>query len=295
MSKINNILKDFEGNGKNIIVPNSDKLTGYNGVVNISKYSGLVSVVNRRSSKEIADEWSNKIFSKKFENATYTSKVPAVTARLTYVVETIINEIKTNNKTLCDIGAGEGDFLKIFKNKKVLKKLIGVEPSKKNCIKMKKNKIKNFVGTAEEYAKSTNEKVDIVTLTWTLCNTSSCIDVIKSASKILKKNGYIVIAESSRILVPFKKPIQMYFGKKSNPDVHSFHFSKNSLRNLLIINGFRPIYINRYIDSDWLVIIGKKINKIEKEKIKTDKYLEVKKFFQDWYNHSKRFKKELIS
>ena len=72
-----------------------------------------------------------KSFFKKFENAKYTSKIPAVISRLTYVVETIIKEINTNNKTLCDIGAGEGDFLKIFKNKKILKKLIGVEPSKK--------------------------------------------------------------------------------------------------------------------------------------------------------------------
>ena len=30
---------------------------------------------------------------------------------------------------------------------------------------MKRNKIENFVGTAEDYANSANEKVDIVTLT----------------------------------------------------------------------------------------------------------------------------------
>ena len=88
----------------------------------------------------------------------------------------------------------------------------------------------------------------------------------------------IVIEESSRILVPFKKPIQMYFGK-GNPDIHPFHFSKNSLSNLLIINKFKPIFINRYIDSDYLLVIAKKIDKIE-TKINLDDYKKVKKFLR---------------
>jgi hypothetical protein len=128
---------------------------------------------------------------------------------------------------------------------------------------------------------------------WTLCNTSNAFDVIKCASELVKKNGYIVVAESSRILVPYKKPIQMYFGK-NNPDLHPFHFSKNSLSNLLIINKFRPIFINRYIDSDYLLIIAKKVNKIEKERIIMDDYLMVKNFFKLWYRESAKYKSELI-
>ena len=102
---------------------------------------------------------------------------------------------------------------------------------------------------------------------WTLCNTSNCMEIIKVAHNILNKNGYIIIAESSRILVPFKKPIQMYFSK-GNPDIHPFHFSKNSMMNLLIINKFKPIYINRYIDSDCLLIIAKKDVIVNKKKNK---------------------------
>lgn len=113
---------------------------------------------------------------------------------------------------------------------------------------------------------------------WTLCNTLNANDVINSANKICKKNGYLLIAESSRILVPYKKPIQMYFSKE-NPDLHPYHFTKNSLCNLLILKKFKPVYINRYIDSDSLVVIAKKINFIEKKNLNLIIIKKLKTFF----------------
>jgi len=293
MSLVNKIVEDFKGASKNIVVPNSKKLTdGYE--VNIAKFSGLVSVSNRRSSKEIADEWSNKIFGKKFSDNQYTSRIPAVIARHVYVLETIIKNLKLKNKTLCDFGAGEGQFLEFLKKKKLGCKLFGIEPSEKNCKILSKKKINNFRGTVEDFSKKKNIlKFDIVTLMWTLCNTSNSYEIIKKASELLNNNGYIVVAESSRILVPFKKPIQMYFGK-GNPDIHPFHFSKNSLSNLLIVNKFKPIFVNRYIDSDYLLIIAKKIDKIDRKKIRLDDYKKVKKFFEAWFKESKKYKKEII-
>jgi len=157
-----------------------------------------------------------------------------------------------------------------------------------------KNKIKNFCGTIEEFvAKKNVKQFDILTMMWTLCNTSSCMDVIKAANDMCKKNGHILIAESSRMLVPYKKPIQMYFAK-GNPDIHSFHFSKNSLCNLLILNKFKPVYINRYIDSDVLIVIAKKTDNVEKKELKIDDYKKVKSFFSNWYADSKKYKDELI-
>ena len=139
MILVSKLIKDFTGLGKSIKVPHSFKLTGgYD--VNISKYSGLVSVVKRRSSKEIADEWSQKIFGKKFSKLTYTAKVPAVIARQTYVLETLIAQLTVREKTLCDLGAGEGDFLNMLKNKNITNKLFAVEPSLKNCKQLTKNK-----------------------------------------------------------------------------------------------------------------------------------------------------------
>ncbi|MDC1077388.1 methyltransferase domain-containing protein [Candidatus Pelagibacter sp.] len=293
MPSIKKLTNDFNGSGQSIKVPHTPELTG-GYEVNISKYSGLVSVIKRRSSKEIANEWSQKIFGKKFTKSTYTAKVPAVIARQTYVLETLLSQLTIRKKSLCDLGAGEGDFLNMLKKKKIINSLFAVDPSSTNCKLLTKNEIKNFCGTIEEFvAKKNIKQFDILTMMWTLCNTSNCIDVIKAANLMCKKNGYILIAESSRILVPYKKPIQMYFSK-GNPDIHSFHFSKNSLCNLLILNKFKPVYINRYIDSDVLIVIAKKTNIVEKKELKIDDYKKVKSFFSNWYTDSKKYKDELI-
>jgi len=286
------IIDDFNGKNIHIILPYSKKFNS-GKEVNIAKYSGLVSVVKRRSSLKIADDWSKKIYGNKFSETKYTSKIPAVIARHTYVLETMLSNLSLSSKSICDFGAGEGDFLKMLKNK-VKCKMFGIEPSAKNCNLLKKNKINHFNGTVEEFYQSNKKlKFDIGTIMWTLCNTSNCYEVMNNISNTIKKNGYLVVAESSRILVPFKKPLQMYFGK-NKPDLHPFHFSKNSLSNLLILNKFKPVYVNRYIDSDYLLIIAKKNDKIENKKLKIDKASEVKQFFKRWYKESIHYKKELL-
>ena len=118
MNKIDKIIRDFNGSSKTIVVPYSKKLSG-GYELNISKFSGLVSVIKRRSSKQIANEWSKKIFGNKFSRNQYTAKVPAVIARHTYVLETILEKININNKKICDLGAGEGQFLEMLKKKKI--------------------------------------------------------------------------------------------------------------------------------------------------------------------------------
>ncbi len=286
------LIKDFYGKGKHSIVPNVKKFTS-GKEVNIAEYSGLVSVIKRRTSLEIADDWSKNIFGNKFSQTNYTSKIPAVIARHTYVLETILSNINLTNKEICDFGAGEGDFLTMLKEKNICK-TFGIEPSKKNCALLKKNKIKHFNGTVEQfYTSNKKRKFDVGTIMWTLCNTSDCFEIVSNVSNLIKKNGYLIVAESSRILVPFKKPLQMYFGKNS-PDIHPFHFSKNSLSNLLILNKFRPIFVNRYIDSDYLLIIAKKISKVEDKNLQLDKAKEIKSFFKRWYKESLNYKKEII-
>ncbi|WP_435163187.1 methyltransferase domain-containing protein [Candidatus Pelagibacter bacterium nBUS_25] len=286
------IINDFYGKGKHDVVPYSKKFTS-GKEVNIAKYSGLVSVIKRRSSSEIADDWSKNIFGNSFSETKYTAKIPAVIARHTYVLETILSKLNLLNKEVCDFGAGEGDFLTMLK-KKINCKGFGIEPSKKNCALLTKNKIKNFNGTIEEfYLLNKKKKFDVGTIMWTLCNTSNCFEIVSNASNLIKKNGYIVVAESSRILVPFKKPLQMYFGK-NNPDLHPFHFTKNSLSNLLVLNKFRPVFINRYIDSDYLLIIAKKIDRIEEKNLKLDKAKDIKEFFKRWFKESQNYKKEVV-
>ncbi len=286
------IIEDFYGKGKHSVVPYSKKFTS-GKEINVAKYSGLVSVIKRRSSSEIADDWSKNVFGNNFSETKYTAKIPAVIARHTYVLETILSKIDLLNKEVCDFGAGEGDFLTMLK-KKINCKGFGIEPSKKNCTLLTKNKIKNFNGTIEEfYLLNKKKKFDIGTIMWTLCNTSNCFEIVNNASNLIKKNGYLVVTESSRILVPFKKPLQMYFGG-NKPDLHPFHFTKNSLSNLLVLNKFRPVFINRYIDSDYLLIIAKKIDRVEEKNLKLDKAEDIKNFFRRWFKESLNYQKEIV-
>ena len=144
MNKIDKIIRDFNGSSKTIVAPYSKKLSG-GYELNISKFSGLVSVIKRRSSKQIANEWSKKIFGNKFSRNQYTAKVPAVIARHTYVLEKILEKINVNNKKICDLGAGEGQFLEMLKKKNIKCDLFGIEPSKKNCNLLKKKKLKYYL------------------------------------------------------------------------------------------------------------------------------------------------------
>ena len=63
--------------------------------------------------------------------------------------------------------------------------------------------------------------------------------------------------------------------------------------NILLLNKLKPIFINKYIDTDYLLIIAKKSNNNLLDKIKLDDFKKVKRFFVDWYNESKKYSKDL--
>ena len=109
--------------------------------------------------------------------------------------------------------------------------------------------------------------------------------MIDTAYNLLTEGGHIITATGSRILVPFKKPLYDYLGLyegTATPDLHSFRFSKNSLQNLLVLCGFEVIWINRYLDSDYLVMIGKKKNKSTTITLHKDDPEKIIDFFNRW-------------
>lgn len=278
---------------KNICdVCNSEKfseitvLKKYNGNqnINVCKNCGFVYVPFRRSFSEIAKAWSDKLYGN-----TYTAKIPAIKARQVYLVDTLNNWFGLKNKSICDIGAGEGQMLEIA-NREYGAKVFGVEPSKKNINIMKKNKIKCFKGTIEDFhetKKFKKKKFDIVTIAWTLENCASCYNLINIAKKLLKHRGNLVVATGSRILVPFKKPLSKYLSKVA-ADTHSFRFSRNTLARLLMLNGLQISNENRFIDTDYLVLSGKPTKR--KLKLPKDNFVKVINFFSKWDKEEKYFK-----
>jgi 2-polyprenyl-3-methyl-5-hydroxy-6-metoxy-1,4-benzoquinol methylase len=284
------IIDDFKGLGEMVEIPCSPIYSTVG--VHVCKETGLVRVKKLRSAEAIAKAWSNEVYSDDFGKDTYTARVPAVKARQTYVADFADVNICLKDKILCDIGAGEGQFLEIITSDVYKAKAFGIEPSEKNCIALEGNNFKSFNGTIEDWEKSDQfevNKFDIVTIMWTLVNSYSCLDMVNIAYKMLKPGGYIVVAEGSRILVPFKKPLHMYFSPLP-VDLHPYHFSANSLTNLLKVNNFKIEFINRYIDSDILCIIGKKVQKLENPNYEVDDYKDVLSFFERWDKDSMFYK-----
>ena len=80
--------------------------------IHICTSCGFVYVKRRRSAEAIAASWSEEIF-----GDGYTARIPAVIARLTYVAELLDQTLGLAGKRVCEIGAGEGEFLRILAEK----------------------------------------------------------------------------------------------------------------------------------------------------------------------------------
>jgi len=269
--------------------------------VYVSKLTGLVYHPDILSSDETVKKWSDKIFNTKKNNPKkeiYTSDFPGMQSRHYFVIDFLRRKINLNNKSICDFGCGEGSIL--FKLRKFFgfSNLVGTEHSKKNIdiVKkiFKKNKFKLpklYQCSIEDFVekKITNTKIDVGILTWTLCNCSEPLRVVKSLSESIKKNGYLIVAESSRIFVPFKKPIQNNFNLGNlTGSYHPWHWSFNSLSNIFKLYGFELFSHNRYWDEDNLVLIFKN-SKIKNPKFKFDNYLDVSSFYKRWLKDSLKY------
>ena len=230
--------------------------------LHVCRDCGFVYVRDRRSPDAIARSWSEDIF-KAGSNRSYTARIPAVKARQTYVAEFVHDAVDLQGKSLCDIGGGEGQFLEIVRSPDFGADVYAVEPSASNCEAMRSNKIDCFEGSIEDFSESSmakNRQFDVVTIMWTLENCNNCRTMLDAAWDILKPGGHICVATGSRLLVPFKKPLNLYLS--TNPiDTHCFRFSGNTLPGHLAMSSFETTHINRYIDTDYLVAIGQKVEK----------------------------------
>lgn len=269
---------DLCGSADAVEVPHAREFTG-DQPVHICVRCGFVYVKERRSAAAIADTWSHEIF-----GSGYTARIPAITARLTYVAETLDQEIGLRAKRVCEIGAGEGEFLDLVRDR-FAADVFGIEPSSANCALLARSSIESFAGTIEDHLASTEARAgwaDVAAILWTLENCQDCKRMLRGAHRLLAEGGHVVVATGSRILVPFKKPLWTYFS--AHPaDTHSFRFSANTLRGLLAVTGFEPVYVNRYLDHDVLLVIGRKTVADGSTAWHGDDYLDVHGFFERWY------------
>jgi hypothetical protein len=257
-----------------------------NQAIHICGNCGFVYVRSRRSSEEIARVWSDEIY-----GSVYTAvKNPAMMARQTFVAEFLASRVDLAGRKVCDIGAGEGFFLKYLQDHYGVD-AFGVEPSTRNCARLEELGVRSYAGTIEQFVASkegARYRAQAVTIMWTLENCLSCVDMLRGAAALLDTGGRIVVATGSRILVPFKKPLFQYFSH-TPADSHCFRFSANALQSALAKAGFKTTATNRYLDNDVLCVIAEKAPPSTKVDTVKDHPLEVLSFFERWHRDSMHY------
>jgi ubiquinone/menaquinone biosynthesis C-methylase UbiE len=254
--------------------------------LHVCRSCGMVQVAHRAEPDEIKAAWAEEMYradeTTRLSDTTYTARMPAVHARQTFALDFIDEAVRIKGKSVCDLGAGEGDFLEMMlRDDYGAGSVFGVEPSPANCAILENRGIAHFQGIAEEYvARDEAGSFDLVTIIWTLENCHSASDVMDAAWKLVKPGGHVAVATGSRILVPFKKPLQYYLGP--NADVHPYHFSANTLTGYLAQAGFRMTNVNRFIDSDYLVMVGEKTDRAQPITWQGDNATAVLGFFERW-------------
>lgn len=238
---------------------------------------GFVYVTERRSFREIADDWSDDLYVRAEEG--YTARIPAVQARLTYVAETIAKEIGAQGRLL-DIGAGEGDFMAMMAARGTTP--FGIEPSAANCKLIEEQGMAAQVGTIEDFAANpTQGGFDMAAILWTLEACQSCRGMIDAAHALLTDGGHLIIGTGSRLMVPFRKPLH-YYVEPGRQDTHPFRFSAGTLKALLESSGFEVVFTNRFIDTEYLVMIGRKRTQRAELTLPIDNPDAVIDFFTRW-------------
>jgi SAM-dependent methyltransferase len=256
--------------------------------LHVCRNCGFLYVRTRRGFQAIAAAWSDDLF-----QSHYTARRPYMKARHVFVVDTIADQVGLGNKTLCDVGAGEGQLLELLRSPEYGANVFGIEPSKANGRLLANAGIPHFVGTIEDYVASGNEaQFDLVTITWALENCESGRRMLDSAWSILKPGGHVVVATGSRILVPFKKPLHYYLGP-SPADTNSFRYSANTLRGALAVSHFETVFSNRYIDHDVLMMIGRKVGQNTEVPWDKDDPAAVIDYFDRWDADTQRYFKDV--
>ena len=246
--------------------------------------TGFVTSSRKMSAKAVAQYWSDVIFPDSSEES-YSASFPFAQSRLFYVMETIAQFLKLNdssNLSWSDFATGEGVLLKLIRLHYPSIKLFGTEHSIKlvDSLRALDFNVKNMA-LGESQNREQLGDFDISTLTWTLANSIDPVALLSDVVKNTKIGGIVCIAESSRVLVPIRKSLNDYFSKTMPADLHPSNFSVNTLRCLMQICGLEISYVNRYFDSDVLLVIGRKTGNLHRPTF-YDSSKMVYTFFRKW-------------
>lgn len=233
-----------------------------NSKIIVHPSTGLVTTEKQMDQRSVLSYWSDQVFGSSHV-LDYSSAYPYAVGRMHYVINTIRRElaglVDFRCLSLVDFATGEGTFLEIVRSYFPEAKVRGTEGSKflSDSLIAKGFDIANIgLGFGEQID---FQDADVATLLWTLSCTLNPFELLKEIHASLSDKSYLVVAESSRILVPFKKSLSDMFRTDRPADIHPNYFSATTLYSSLVSVGFRPMYLNRFHDSDVLLCIAQRV------------------------------------
>lgn len=242
-----------------IQIPGLERFLAPGSSLYVHPSTGVVTSGLVMSAMEVASYWSEVIF-KSSDPDDYSAANPFAVARLTYVAKTLEAIALQNNikpSRICDFATGQGVLLPILQQIFRSSEICATEVSPELC-NLANTQGFRCINTPLDVDYSFNQNIDTALLCWTLCNCIQPLKVLSNIASSLNEGGLLVIAESSRIMVPFRKSLHQLLNKIHPADTHPFYFSKNSLIALAALVNLKPLFVNRYYDSDVLLIIFKK-------------------------------------
>jgi len=136
----------------------------------------------------------------------------------------LINSFNLKSKTILDVGAGTGDFLKVCQNNSW--EVFGTEPDL-DARTIAKNK---GINLQENLAKFSFQKFDVITLWHVLEHVENLQEYIKSLKELLKVDGKIIVAVPN--YKSFDATSYNQFWAAFDVPRHLWHFSQTSISKL---------------------------------------------------------------
>ncbi|PQJ75530.1 class I SAM-dependent methyltransferase [Polaribacter gangjinensis] len=142
----------------------------------------------------------------------------------------LINSFGFENKTILDIGAGTGDFLKVCLQNNW--NVFGTEPNQQ----AREVAVKKGILLHENVADFSNQKFDVITLWHVLEHVENLSEFISQLNNLLSENGKLIIAVPN-----YKSDDAKYyreFWAAFDVPRHLWHFSQQSISKIFTTENF---------------------------------------------------------
>lgn len=206
--------------------------------------------------------WNTYNYVKKYDNFKY-SKEDGITYYMNSRRDAVLkylNSLDLGKKiTILELGYGAGQNAKYFI--KQCKKFYGIDVSaplakfarKKNKSSVKSGKAKFLVGSMDKKLKLTNQSIDVIIIVGALQYVIDPNFCMRECRRVLKKNGYLIIAQSNTFQINemiHPRKFLINFSKFLINEHHQYSHS-DTLRSLLLETKLRK-YFKKFKNSWWM-------------------------------------------